>query len=142
MIWIGIYIFGGVKRRFRIEFNAYKNEWVEFPDWLRVALDNFIALMGNGDDVFFNAVETPTFLVTASLDPLPLSDFDFSEEDSDEIDEVFIAGINSCHTLNNVMLWVEGLGGIKLNKTNGIETTYILPQSEDNQKIMDGWEAT
>ena len=68
MIWTGIYILGGLRRKFRIEFNVYKNEWVEFPNWLQSALTDFIDEFG----VTFGSVIRPQYPVNPTLEPEPV----------------------------------------------------------------------
>ena len=43
MIWFGALILYGKRVKFMIEFNAHKNEWVEFPLWLREQLEQYLA---------------------------------------------------------------------------------------------------
>ena len=132
MIWIGTYIVKGLRRKFRIEFNAYKNEWVEFPDWLRESLQSYI----DGNPQPFDSVVIPSFLVAPTLDPLPL--IELEPEDEGE-DPEFVTGVNSLHILYEVMWWLQDNNVIKINAPNGIEQTYVMPDQGIEPPILDGW---
>ena len=117
MIWTGIYILGGLKRKFRIEFNAYKNEWVQFPNWLRSALTDFIDEYG----VAFGSVIRPQYPVNPTLEPEPVGGIANLTSDPE-----FSQGKMNLTVFVETMLWLESQRII--NVSNVESTLPVEPE--------------
>lgn len=134
MIWIGFFILGEVRKKFRMEFNAYKNEWVELPVWLRQALEVYL----EENAVPWRTMVVPPRTIMPSLET-PFIDPD-SFEDSEDMQEmgdlIEVAGAANMANLLQTMLWLETQGVVIITRTEQlVENPYerLVRQSPDGE---------
>ena len=125
MIWVGYWLFGGRKVRFRIEFNAYTNEWVEFPSWIRERINDFLGTYGQVRLSYLK----PSFYFQPSMEPEPV---DETNDDSDVSPE-FDRGVQNVINFQQTMLYLADQGVLSLNVTQ-CERTFLYEYEEMKQQ--------
>ena len=124
MIWFGALILYGKRVKFMIEFNAHKNEWVEFPLWLREQLEQYLAT--NRETPMSYLI--PRFRYRPRIEVFPPDDIDLDDDDP-----VFAAGIDNCIVFMQTMRWFEDNGVIELYKSK-CERTFLYPIEEQYEQ--------
>ena len=125
MIWVGYWLFGGRKVRFRMEFNAHTNEWVEFPSWIRERIKDFLGLYGQVRLSYLK----PSFYYQPSMEPEPVDD----TNDDSTVSPVFDRGIQNVMNFQQTMLYLEEQGVLSLNDTQ-CERTFLYSYEEMKQQ--------
>jgi len=129
MIWTGFFLLGEQRAKFRMEFNPNKNEWVEFPDWLRSALEDYI----EQNPQTFRTMVIPPRIITPSLETpfIDVESLDDREDLKEAGDLVLVAGMRNMSNLVETMLWLESQGVIGV-----IRVEQIVEPADENMQII------